>query len=69
MENITMNGNFIKILDEETAQVLYKSGFSYIIEKQNQQDVYVFSISPELLQVLNLKFANTPVVMENKLRF
>lgn len=69
MENIIMNGNFIKILDEKTAQVLCRSGFSYIMEKQNQQDVYVFSISPELLQILNLKFADTPVVMENKLRF
>lgn len=69
MENITMNGNFIKILDEKTAQVLYRSGFSYAKEKQNKQDVYVFPVSPEILQVLNLKFADTPVVMENKLRF
>lgn len=69
MDKIIANNNLIKILDKETAEVLYRSGFSYAKEKLNKEDIYVFVMSPELLKIISLKFSDTPIIMENKLRF
>ncbi len=69
MDKIIANNNLIKILDKEAAEVLYRSGFSYVKEKLNKKDIYVFVMSPELLKIISLKFSDTPIIMENKLRF
>ena len=60
---------FIKIVDEEIAKYLILSGFSYMLEQQNKQAVYVFVANQDLLHALNDKFSKREFVCDNKLRF
>ena len=61
---------FVKIFDKETAQELIESGFSYMLEKQNNQDVYVFPMDSKLMSLFQTKFSVQPeFACETKLRF
>lgn len=64
-----MNTQFIKILDIETANKLKASGFSYMKEKSNNKDIFIFAATQDLLKVLSSQFDNSQFVCENKLRF
>lgn len=64
-----MDDLFIKIFDEKTAEQLNSVGFSYIREKYNNQDVYVFPQTTELIESLNQLFNVVSFVCESKLRF
>lgn len=70
MENI--KNVFIKILDKEVAQQLIKSGFSYVIEKINNEEVYVFTADDKLISELHSNFAkgsSGDYIIDNKLHF
>lgn len=64
-----MNTNFIKILDEETANKLKASGFSYMKERSNNKEIFIFAATQELMKVLSSQFSNPVFVCESKLRF
>lgn len=64
-----MNGAFIKVLDKKTADQLMSVGFSYMTEKFNNQDIYVFPRTSELMELLKSLFSDNGFVCESKLRF
>lgn len=63
-----MENKFIKILDKKTADMLIKSGFSYLKEKTNNENVYVFIITDDLVNSLS-QIITVNYVVENKLHF
>lgn len=63
---------FIKILNKEVAQQLVQSGFSYVIERINNEEVYVFTADEKLIAELHSNFsknANKDYIIDNKLHF
>lgn len=71
MDNII---TFIKILDEQIAETLVASGFSYIKEKiNNNQDVYVFekndAIIKKVEEIMTSSFENKVIVEDSALHF
>lgn len=68
--------NLIKIFNKEIASMLMEGGFSYVEEKINDnQHVYVFDYSDELINVINSvvtinNFQEEIIyVVDDKLRF
>ena len=63
----------IKILDEQIAESLQSSGFSYMQEKiNNEQTLYVFEETPELLEILGEikgEFGETVIISDTSLSF
>lgn len=64
-----MEYSFVKVINKETADQLASVGFSYVIEKYNNQDIYVFPRTTELMDLLRQLFSDDGVVYESKLRF
>lgn len=61
--------SFIKILDKKTAEELISSGFSYMKENYNNQEIYVFQNTSELMELIKSLFSKSGFVCESKLRF
>ena len=63
----------IKILDEQIAGTLQFSGFSYMQEKiNNEQILYVFEETPELLEILGEikgEFGEAVIISDTSLSF
>lgn len=64
-----MNQNLIKVINPDKANYLVELGFSYIKEKINNQDVYVFTNNNEVLKHLQSNFDKCDFLVENTLRF
>lgn len=64
---------FLKTLDKDFAEELSSLGYEYIIEKTNNEIVYVFILSisekESLMSLLQGKFNNIEYVFENTLSF
>lgn len=65
---MTMDAHFLKLLDKELAEQLKASGFLYVIEKQNKQDIYVFPLDSKLVKLIT-SLGVQEFVCESKLRF
>jgi len=62
--------NFIMVSNPAKLEELKMAGFStYIQEKQNGQDVFVFAKTPELIKYLNSRFEKGDFFYTNKLHF
>ena len=64
-----MEKNLIKISSSSVAEKLKALGFSYIKEQINKTDIYVFTTSAELLNVLNKNYNKSDFFFDNKLHF
>lgn len=64
-----MKQKLIKVINSNKADNLVKLGFSYIKEKINNQNVYVFTESPEILKYLQSNFDKCDFMIDNTLRF
>jgi len=64
-----MKQKLIKVINPNKANDLVALGFSYIKEKINNQDVYVFTESSEILKHLQSNFDKCDFMVENTLRF
>lgn len=64
-----MSVTFIKILDNEVASMLKKSGFSCMKEQFNGMDVFVFQNTQELAELLESSFSDKEIIADNKLCF
>lgn len=60
---------FIKVVDPAVAEKMVAAGFHYILEKNGQNTVYAFSVTPQQIKDLHEQFSNTAFVIENRLRF
>ncbi len=61
---------FIKVVDPAKLEELKSAGFStYLQEKQNGQDVFVFAKTPELIEYLNSRFEKGDFFYTSKLHF
>lgn len=47
------NNNLLKVLNPKLAKKLADLGFVYMLEKYNNQDVYVFQANTDLIKFLN----------------
>lgn len=61
--------NLIKVFDLEKAKILADLGFEYIHDSINNQQVYAFFASEELLSYLTSNFAAEEYVINNMLHF
>ena len=62
--------NFITVSNPVKLEELKSAGFStYMTEKQNGQDVFVFAKTPELIEYLNSRFEKGDFFYTNKLHF
>lgn len=59
----------IKILDPDKAQELAACGFNYTTETINQELVYSFFVSKELMEYVNSKFSRKDFFLSDKLYF
>lgn len=64
-----MKKNLIKVSNPSAAEKLKSLGFSYIKEQINKIDIYVFTTSSELLEVLNKNYNKSDFFFDNKLHF
>ncbi len=61
---------FIKVVDPVKLDELKCAGFStYMTEKQNGQDVFVFAKTPEIIAYINGRFEKGDYFYTNKLHF
>lgn len=63
------NKNLIKVLDHEKANLLIAKGFKYTIETINNNIVYSFFVSEELLNFVNKNFDIKDFFLSNKMTF
>lgn len=63
------NKNLIKVLDHEKANSLIAMGFKYTIETMNNNTVYSFFVSEELLSFVNKNFDVKDFFLSNKMTF
>lgn len=62
--------NFIMVSNPTKLEEIKSAGFStYMTEKQNGQDVFVFAKTPELIEYLNSRFEKGDFFYTNKLHF
>lgn len=64
-----MNQNLIKVMSKDKADELISLGFSYILDSVNDESVYAFFVSEELLEYLNSNFSAKDFFFDNMLRF
>ena len=63
------NCNFIKIFDPKKAKELSTIGFKYTLDRMNNQIVYAFFESNELLNYINSNFDQQDYFKNNTLHF
>lgn len=61
--------NLIKVFDPNKAEQLAKLGFRYTLERINNQTVYAFFVSEELLEYINSNFDSKDYFINNTLHF
>lgn len=61
--------NLIKIFDPDKASQLIDLGFEYIHDSINNQQVYAFFVSDELMNFLNSNFDANDYAINNMLHF
>ena len=61
--------SLIKVVKPDVAQKLSKSGFSYMKEKAQGKDVFVFVASPEIIAHLSSHYSREDFFMCDKLFF
>ena len=64
-----MPNNLIKISNLSVVEKLKSLGFSYIKERINKSDMFVFTASPEILEFLNKNYNKSDFFFDNKLHF
>lgn len=60
---------FIKIFEKDVALRLKAEGFNYLKEKINNQDVYSFEATAEMVKVLNSLYSPAEYFKDDILRF
>lgn len=55
--------------DHDKAEQLIRRGFSYMQENVNNQKIYVFVATPELIECLQNDFKKNDYFVDNKLCF
>ena len=64
------NKNLIKVLNQDKANQLIIKGFKYITETVNEnQTIYSFFVSEELLSYVNKNFDKRDFFLSNKMTF
>lgn len=61
--------NFVNIIDFNKALELERNGFKYVKQKINNDDVYAFIKTPELMNYLNSNFSSQEFFVDNVVRF
>ena len=64
-----MENNLIKVFDSNKANQLADLGFRYTLDRINNQEVYAFFVSKELIDYLNSNFDAKDYFMNNTLHF
>ncbi len=64
-----MENNLIKVFNLEKAKELADLGFRYTLDSINNQTVYAFFISKELINYLNSNFDSKDYFINNTLHF
>ena len=64
-----MENNLIKVFDSNKANKLADLGFRYTLDRINNQEVYAFFVSKELIDYLNSNFDAKDYFMNNTLHF
>ncbi len=59
----------IKVVDPAVAKKMSAAGFHYMLEKNGQIEIYVFSVTPQQIKDLQKNFSKGDFVVENRLRF
>lgn len=59
----------VKVVDPVVARKMATAGFHYILEKNGEATVYVFSVTPQQMSDLQKQYSNNVFVVENRLRF
>lgn len=61
--------NLIKVFDPDKARKLSDLGFKYVVDRINNQNVYAFFESNELLNYINSNFEQQDYFKNNTLHF
>ena len=59
----------IKVIDPVVAKKMVAAGFNYMLEKNGQVEIYVFSVTPQQIKDLQKNFSKSDFVVENRLSF
>lgn len=63
------NSNLIKIVNPIKAEELRLMGFSYMLEKEGEKTLYVFTSTEELISYINKNFEKKDYLYEKRLKF